>query len=215
MITQRTIAKITGFSLIVMAFIAGFSLVFAYPKFYESTQYSLVQDRLVENLELYKIMLLGILLIIVLDIFVSYTLYVYFKKNNEKLALWSLVFRIIYTAIFCVAAYFLTTNIGENNSELIVRNYKSFEYTWSIGLIVFGIHLIIIGLLMRLHELIPRILWSLTILAGISYILVHSLKATLPEFSELTRILNNILALPMALGELGLAVWLIIKGGKN
>ncbi len=26
--------------------------------------------------------------------------------------------------------------------------------------------------------------------------------------------LTNILVLPMALGELGLAVWLIIKGGK-
>jgi hypothetical protein len=43
---------------------------------------------------------------------------------------------------------------------------------------------------------------------------VHLLKLTLPQ-SEFTRILEMILALPMAIGELGLALWLIIKGGKN
>jgi hypothetical protein len=67
---------------------------------------------------------------------------------------------------------------------------------------------------MKFHKSIPRILWILTISAGIAYILVHTLKTILPELTKLIRILNNTLVLPMVLGELGLAIWLIIKGGK-
>jgi len=68
---------------------------------------------------------------------------------------------------------------------------------------------------MKLHKLIPKILWYLTIVAGVSYIFVHLLKTTSPQLTELNNLINNILALPMTLGELGLAVWLIIKGGKT
>jgi hypothetical protein len=213
--SQRTIAKITGYSLILMALIAGFSLGFAYTKFIPSSQPDLVQKNLTENLELYKFMLLGILFIIILDILVSWTLFLYFKNDNKKYALFSFIFRFIYTLIFCFATYFLTKNIGQTNNEIVLNNYNIFQFTWSVGLIIFGIHLLLIGLLMKLHKSIPKILWYLTFIAGYSYILVHLLKTTSPQFTEFAATLNNILALPMALGELGLAVWLIIKGGEK
>ena len=211
---QRTVAKYTGYSLILMAIIAGFSFGYAFPKIFDNNQLELVQKTLIENLGLYKFMLFGILLVILLDILVSWTLYLYFRNDNRKLALYSFIFRIIYTLIFCIATYFLTKNIGQENNTMVIENYKSFEFTWSIGLIIFGVHLLIVGLLMKFHKLIPSILWYLTIIAGASYILVHVLKIAVPLLTELTNNLNNILALPMALGELGLAIWLIIKGGK-
>ena len=212
--SQRTVAKLTGYSLILMALIAGFSFGYAFPKFFDKNQLELAHKTVTENLELYKFMLFGISLVILLDILVSWTLYLYFKNENRKLALYSFVFRIIYTLIFCVAIYFLTKNIGQENNTMVIENYKSFEFTWSIGLIIFGVHLLIVGLLMRFHKSIPKMLWYLTIIAGASYILVHLLKIVAPNLTELTNTLNNILALPMALGELGLAIWLIIKGGK-
>jgi hypothetical protein len=213
---QRTIARLTGYSLVLMALTAGFSFGFVFPKLFNVNQLDFAQKNLTENLELYKFMLLGILLVIILDILVSWTLFQYFKNDNKKFALLSFIFRIIYTLIFGIATYYLLKNIGQpiSNNTIVLENYKSFENIWSIGLIIFGIHLLIVGLLMKLHKLIPRILWYLTIIAGASYILVHILKTTFPQLTELTDTLNNILALPMALGELGLAVWLIVKGGK-
>lgn len=211
---QRTIAKITGYSLVLMALIAGFSLGFAYTKFHDASQPRFAQKILTENLELYKFMLLGILFIIVLDILVSWTLFQYFKNDNKKYALLTFILRIIYTIIFCVATYLLTKNIEQTNNEIVLDNYDLFQFIWSIGLIIFGFHLLIVGLLMKLHKSVPKFLWYLTIIAGASYILVHLLKTTLPQFTEFTATLNNILALPMALGELGLAIWLIVKGGK-
>jgi hypothetical protein len=212
---QRTVAKYTGYLLILMALIAGFSLGYAYPKIYDTNQLELVQKTLSENLEVYKLMLFGISLIIILDIAVSWTLYLYFKNDNRKVAWYSFIFRIIYTVIFFVATYFLAQNIGQEINSKVIENFKSFEFIWSIGLIIFGFHLLLVGLLMKFHKLIPSILCYLTIIAGTSYILVHILKIIVPHLTELTNTLNNILATPMALGELGLAIWLIVKGGKT
>lgn len=211
---QRTIAKITGYSLILMALIAGFSLGFAYPKFIDPNQLEFARKNLLENLELYKFMLGGILSIIILDILVSWTLFQYFKNDNKKLAITSFVFRIFYTLIFCIATYYLIINIEQINNNVILENFRTFEKVWSFGLIIFGIHLLIIGLLMKLHKSVPKILWYITLLAGFSYISIHLLKITYPNLTEFTNTLNNILALPMVLGELGLAIWLIVKGGK-
>ena len=54
---QRTVAKYTGYALILMALIAGFSLGYAFPKIYNTNQLELAQNNLFENLELYKFML--------------------------------------------------------------------------------------------------------------------------------------------------------------
>lgn len=67
---------------------------------------------------------------------------------------------------------------------------------------------------MKIHKRISIALWVLTLIAGISYVIVHSLKLT-PLTSGIVNNLEMVLALPMFLGELGLAVWLLIKGGKE
>lgn len=124
--------------------------------------------------------------------------------------------RLIYTAVFGLATYFLleNLNLSETDTELINANVQSFQSVWSAGLIIFGIHVFLIGILMKLHNRIPKILWYLTLIAGLSYILVHILKL-IPGQSEIASNLEMVLALPMALGELGLAIWLIVKGGEN
>ena len=67
---------------------------------------------------------------------------------------------------------------------------------------------------MKLHIRIPKVLWYLTLIAGVSYVVVHLLKLGSPN-SEMVKNLEMILALPMAIGELGLAIWLLFKGGKE
>ena len=206
----------TGYSLILMAVVAGFSIGYAFPKFFDVNQLEITQSNLSGNLQLYLSMLIGVVLIIILDILVSFTIYQFFKNDNKKVAIMSFILRIIYAVIFGVATYFLIANLEPgNNNELLNRNFNSFETVWTLGLIVFGLHLLAVGILMKVHRNIPGVLWILTLIAGISYVVVNILKSMLPQLSEFTEILNNVLALPMALGELGLAIWLIIKGGKT
>jgi hypothetical protein len=213
---NRFFAKITGFSLLLMAIIAGFAFGFVLPKVFNSSQLDFVQSNLAGNLQLYNWMLIAILLVLMLDILVSWTLYMYFKNDNRKIALLSGILRIVYTVIFGTAAFFLTKNLNptETSNDILINNFQLFQSIWSAGLIIFGIHLLLVGILMKLHPPIPKILWYLALIAGISYVIVHFLKLTLSQ-SDIVINLEMILALPMAIGELGLAVWLIIKGGKN
>jgi ABC-type molybdate transport system permease subunit len=53
------------------------------------------------------------------------------------------------------------------------------------------------------------------LVAGFSDILVHCLQLILPNIKDSIKTLNTILALPMALGEFGLAFWLIFKAAKQ
>jgi hypothetical protein len=213
-IKKRTFARLTGYSLIIMATAAGFSLGFVFPKIFNKSQLYFAQSTIAENGQLYVWMLIGLTVVLLLDLLVSYTLYEYFKNDNKKLALLSSIFRTMYALIFGIAIFFLSKNIGQSNNTLVIENYNLFQMIWSIGLIVFGIHLLIVGVLMKLHKVIPKILWSLMLIAGMSYILIHSLKTVSPQLTELSNTLNTILGLPMALSELCLAGWLIAKGGK-
>jgi cytochrome bd-type quinol oxidase subunit 2 len=212
---QRRYAILTGYSLILMAVVAGFALGYAFPKFFDANQPEMTLSNLSGNLKLYHSMLIGIVMIIILDILVSWTIYQFFKNDNKRVASMSFILRIIYTVIFVVATYFLVSNLGQgNNNELLNSNFNSFKTAWSIGLIVFGLHLLAVGILMKVHRKIPKVLWILTLIAGFSYVVVHILKTMLPQLADFTVTLNNVLALPMAVGELGLAIWLIIKGGN-
>jgi len=213
---NRTFAKLTGWSIVLMTIVSGFVFGYANPKIYDPDNLDLLQNNLFVNLKLYNLMLIGFIIIILLDIIVSLTIYFFFKDDNSKLAFLSFLLRIIYTIIFIFSFGYLVDNVllTSINNDTVLENYQMFYLLWSLGLIVFGFHLLVVGILMKLHKQIPKILWYLTILAGVSYILVHFLKNVFPEISEFTTTLENILSLPMAIGEIGLAVWLIVRGGK-
>ena len=208
-------AVIAGAALIGMALVAGFSLGYAYPMFADPGKADLAQQALAEHAGMYNAMLAGILIIIALDILVSWTLYQFFFEDDDRYPLIAFILRILYTLMLCVAANFLVKNIGETDGATIVGHFGSFQFTWSIGLVIFGFHLLAIALLMKWHGAIPKALWILMFIAGVSYVLVHLMKTTVPSAALFTSTLEKVLALPMALAELGLAVWLVVKGGKT
>ena len=213
---QRRIAIITGISLVLMAIFGIFSLGYAYTQFDNPEQSEFLKDIILANMGLYQSMLIGILIIIILDFIVSYTLYKYFENDNKKMSLLSGIIRVIYTLIFAIATYYLTKNLNTNEltNQKVISNYHKFQTIWNSGLVIFGFHIILIGWLMKLHYKIPKILWSITLLAGVSYMITSFLKVVSPD-SEFVETLIMILALPMTIGELGLAIWLWIKGGKG
>ena len=208
---KRTIAKVTGWSLVAMAIIAGVSLGYAY-----DTVYSSIKMETAENFQLFQIVLLGILLTIILDFTVSFTLYKFFKNDNQAISLTSALLRVVYTLIFTIAAFSLISSlqIWSTASKTVIANFERFQLIWTSGLIIFGVHLLFVGFLMKIHKKIHLILWITTIIAGLSYFIINFLKVVTPALEELTNSLEMILMLPMIVGELGLAIWLIVKGGR-
>ncbi len=211
---NRKIAKISGFSIITMALSAGFAIGYVYPLVYNSTALNSSKEALTQYYDLFHYLLGGIFITIILDFIVSYTLFNFFKQDHFVLALSTGICRLIYTFIFVIAFIFLLKNI---ELDLVIdeinRNFDLFQTIWYAGLILFGVHLFLLGLVMKKHYLIPNILCFFTLLAGISYIIIHILKF-IPSLSQVLNLLEVWLMLPMILGELGLAIWLIVKGGK-
>lgn len=214
--TQRKLALSTGWALVLMAVIAGFCIGYALQTFNQPETVASAGPLLQAQKGLYVSMLFGLSVVVVLDLMVSYTLFKFFEQNNRQVSIYSAGLRIIYTLIFSVAIYQLVRNVStvEITNQAIQRNFDMFQTIWNGGLVIFGMHLLLIGYLMKLHQAIPRFLWVLTFFAGASYLVVHALKFALEDASFVST-LEMVLALPMALGELGLALWLIVKGAKN
>ena len=102
----------------------------------------------------------------------------------------------------------------EPSNQTVYRNFELFEAIWFGGLVLFGVHLIVTGILMNLHRRIPKVLGYLTLVAGVAYIIIH--LARLADLNpQYVKVVETILTLPMVLGELGLAIWLWVKGGKK
>lgn len=215
MTSKRTNALITGYSLLLMAVIAGFALGYAYPTFNPANQSDLASQLMSQHRLLYELMLVAMIMIAVLDVIVSWTLFQYFIDENHPLSLIASLLRVVYTILFGWAILFLYKNLSPETDYASIRHhFSSFETIWSTGLMVFGAHLFAVAMLMRQHQRIPIWIWNLTLIAGVSYFAIHLIKLTLPYSENLIDYLNKILGLPMALGEICLALWLVVKGGR-
>lgn len=212
---KRGLAKTIGWSLILMAVTGGFSLGYAFPSFFIPHQIDDLGNKLLNNLGLYQMMVFGILLTLALDMIVSYGVYIYFKDDHKTVALTSGILRFTYTIVFGIATFFLVQNLLLNtpSDQIIYTNLSRFQTIWYSGLVIFGIHIVLTGFLMKWHKKIPTVLYFLTIVAGFSYSVIHLLKLIDPTIG-FANTLETVLALPMILGELGLAIWLVVRGGR-
>ena len=123
---QRKNVLITGYSLVLMTLVAGFAIGYAFPKFYDKNSLETLPQLLTANTGLYRQMLGALWLIVILDILVSWTLYRFFKPDNRRLSVVSLILRLVYTLLFGVAICYLFANsAGVMDPVEINNNYST------------------------------------------------------------------------------------------
>lgn len=161
------------------------------------------------------------------DILVTWAFYVLLKPINKSLSLLGAWLRLTYTTILGIAIlnlifvlllprhtnYLSSFNI-EQIQALIMLFFEAFEFIWSIGLIIFGGHLLIVGYVAFKSDNIPKVISILLLLASIGYIVIHLGKTFFPQYEGVISILNLVFTVPMIIGELGFGIWLLFKGGK-
>ena len=204
-------AQLTGISILIMALAAGFSYGYIFQNIYTPDNIEETGKRLIEQNSIFKWGIIGWIVIIICDLIVSIGLANLFSNSKaEWLKIGGL--RILYTSFLICAVFFLIVASPENSSELIYKNLSTFEQIWSIGLIIFGFHLYYLGKITCKTKRLPMLLSGLLLIAGISYIMIHSLKNIKIPFSM--ELIEMTLAIPMTIAEIGLAIWLIVKGKK-
>jgi hypothetical protein len=150
--------------------------------------------------------------VVVLDLIVSLSLYKTYQSAKNPLNAVSSLLRIVYTIILATAVFFLVLLAlgGGDDGAIVLQNLQSFESIWSWGLIIFGLHLMVLGFLV--FEVQNRFWGIALIIAGFGYFAINVLTNLFPSLNEFTVIFENIMMLPMTVGELGLGIYLLVKG---
>lgn len=218
--TKRQIAIITGIAILTMAIAAAFSIGFVFNSLVVDTDAELTAQNLQQSEVLFRAAVLGLVIILICDVLASWGLHVVFQAVHKNLSLLTAWLRLIYTAILGSSLLNFVMVIGligaTNNGDSILMYIHAFQNIWSIGLIVFGVHLLALAKLVypvnNLHNI-----WSwLLFLAGLGYILNNTGNLMLPNYAAAYKAtVEGIFMLPMILGEVGLGIWLLAKGGKT
>jgi hypothetical protein len=175
----------------------------------------------------FRLGICSFIVVIILDVLVAWGLYVYLKPVNKSLSLLAAWFRLLYTAVFGFAllnlftvlrlisgADYLTVIGTDQLFAQVLLSLNAFNDGWAIGYVCFfGLHLIVLGYLVYKSGYIPRILGVLLIIGGFGYLIDSFALLLLPNYEAYTLIFS-LLIIPTAIGELLLALWLLIRGGK-
>ncbi|PKH08544.1 DUF4386 domain-containing protein [Planomicrobium sp. MB-3u-38] len=218
-------ARITELSLLVMAIIALFVNFFVFESLIVPGNAAATVENLLANDLLFRFGIAGFIIVLLLDVVVSWSLYILLRQVNKNLALLAALFRLAYTAIFAAALFNFISVLqlirGEmysaalETSQLQVQvmlMVDAFNNGWLVGLIFIGFHLLLIGYLVFKSKFMPRIIGIVVMLAGLGYLIDNFAQVLLSNYADYEIIFLLIVAVPGVIGELALALWLLFKG---
>lgn len=159
----------------------------------------------------------SLLAVAILDVVVGWALYLLFRRDRS-LSLLAAIFRIVYAAMLAVALNGLVSalSLSEGGASLqslapaqlqvqVMLSLGAFQSQWDLALIVFGLHLLVLGIVIFRHDARLRFLGVLVMVAALGY-LADGLGKLLSPGHGLT------IAMFTFVGEVALMFWLLWRG---
>ncbi len=214
---QKVAGVVIGLSLIAMAALAFWSMGNLLGPFQEAN--SIARFTLLdENKDALDLHYSAWALIGLLDLVVSIALMVYYHSVNPTRAVLTGGVRILYTVVLIVALSSLRLGFGHFYPELSTEQFMEvcsyldeFFAIWNLGLIVFGVHLILWGRLVPLSSITNKILMVLLILGGLGYLVTSVGPLLYDSYPTYAETLQSLFMIPMVLGELGIGMSILIR----
>jgi len=154
------------------------------------------------------------------DVVISWALYLLLAPVNRAMSLLAASFRLVYTAVALCAVMNLVNVYRLLDTPLFVTLFganplhaqmqfllDSFQWDWSMSLVIFGIHLVLIGILIFRSGYIPRVIGILLVINGLGW-MVDRLRYYLFPSAPLGWVFITFF------GELAFMLWLLIRGWK-
>ena len=204
-----TAAIIAGLSLLAMAVIAAYANFAIIMNLEVPGDLTTTVANLVESAGQARLAAAGFIIVVILDIIAAWGLYIVLRSVNQSLSLLGGWLRLAYAAILAVAINGLLDALhsGPIDPALAGFFFESFDSLWQIGLIIFGLHLCVVGYLLWQAEFIHWLFGLLLIIAGLGYMVDGFGTVLIPDYS-----LD--LAVFTFIGEVALIFWLLIRGRK-
>ncbi|BAK33954.1 hypothetical protein MLP_09400 [Microlunatus phosphovorus NM-1] len=170
---------------------------------------------------LFRVGIAAFVLVFLIDVPVAWGLYVLFVPAGRARSLLAAWFRIVYTVFLGVGAVFMFLGLqiatgdfalGEQQAMLMLA---AFDVAWYVGLIAFGVHLMLLGDIIIRSRIAPRFIGIVLAVAGCAYAadtLVHILVA---DYAAVADLMLAIVAIPSIVAELTFTIWLLLAGRRS
>ena len=208
---ERKWALATGITLWAMAITAGIGYGCAFQEI-DGNQFNF--RNLADNTLLYAVMLTAFVMVLVLDILSCYLFCNLFGSWKNKLAPKVAQSRFIYSLFWGYAIYQLLP-MPNSDTISVAEHLANFQYYWSVGLLVFAIHLFILGYAFWQTQGTPKWISVSIWIGALCYLGTNGLNLGWEQYATYKASVESITSLPMAFGELGFATWLLIKFRKK
>jgi hypothetical protein len=219
-ITLRRAALVTGVGLLIMVFAAPFSEYFVHGKLVVPDNIEETVQNILANRGLFLAGISAYMITFICDVVVAWALYFLLRPTNRSMSLLAAWFRLVYTTMAFVALLKLVTVLRLLNTpdyrtafgtDQLHAQVKlllgSFRYEWSTSLMLFGIHLGLVGYLVYRSGYIPRVLGILLAIAGLGW-LVYEVGPYLAPTADFRFIMITFF------GEVVFMLWLLVRGRR-
>jgi hypothetical protein len=207
--SMRTASLTAGLALALMAVLAAFGVFGAVGALITPGDAAKTAQDISESQALFRQGIASLILVAVLDIVVASALYTLFAPVNRSVSLLAAGFRIAYAAVYLVAIIQLVVALGLlRDPDQAMRAIDAYNTIWLVGLILFGVHLLLIGYLAYRSGFMARVFGILLVVAGLGYLADGFVAVLVPGPSI------SIGQFTFA-GEVALIFWLLIVGRRK
>ena len=220
-ISIRKSALVAGFGLLLMAILAPIANFGVFETLIVPGDATATADNIMASPGLFRTGIFVFLIVAILDVVVAWALYILLKPVNKSLSLLAAWLRVVYAAIFVSALsqplivlqllngseYLKVFETNQLHVQVLL-SLNAFIDEWNMGLVIFGLHLLVLGYLAFKSGNIPKILSILVIIAGLGYLIDNLGKLLSPNY-------NVTIAMFTFIGEVLLIFWLLWKGIKG
>ena len=208
---ERRWSIATGLSLLLMAIAGGLAYGYAHPLLHIANDVEATTTAIESRPILLFVAVSLWSLVAILDLLVSYGIYAIYRRSAPKLSFLVAAIRVAYTLILVIAITELGTLWIDDDAKSGLRQFESFEEIWSGGLVVFGVHLLMLSRLVGLAEHPYRSVVVLLALGGLGYMVTNGTAFVGYDEQELPIIVEAGFGVPMILGELLFAIRLFLS----
>jgi hypothetical protein len=216
----RKAATLAGVTLLLMSALSAIGYLVAVKGLVTQANATRTATNIMDHQALFRFGIQSLILVGMLDVVVAWALYRVFRPVSQavsKLATW---LRIAYAGIFVVATSQLVRAVGLLNRSRhlsafsaghlhteALQRINAFTNIWDAGLILFGLHLLVIAYLGCRSEYVPRVVGALLAVAGCGYLFDSFGRALSPGSSLDVSAITGI-------GEFVFALWLLLGGRR-
>ena len=221
----QTYARFAGFNYFLIFVLAIFANFFVLSTLIVGGDAAATAANIASNESLFRLAIAAFFIVLLCDVFISWALYLILQKVDPNLSLLAALFRLTYTVaqisvLLNLVSVLEFVSASDPSSALAAINDSAWPYYFlgahntgfTLTLIFFGAHLLLLGYLLLRSSFLPSLIGVLVMIAGAGYIVDGFNHILALDYFGLPNAGLYVVILPALVGEGSLMLWLLIRG---